>query len=116
MKRKKITLSDADRFPVSLESSGLVKKTTLSNVASNEIRNELNGSDLGNKAGCQQNWENTDRLVNWWPTNAKIKRHMYVSIQNLIVKKPSVNILTFSQLHLKFVLTRQRRTGRKTRP
>ena len=88
MKRKKITLSDADRFPVSLESSGLVKKTTLSNVASNEIRNELNGSDLGNR-------ENTDRLVNWWPTNAKIKRHMYVSIQNLIVKKPSVNILTF---------------------
>ena len=68
MKRKKITLS--------LELSGLVKKTTLSNVASNEIRNELNGSDLGNKVGYQQNWENTDRLVNWWPTNAKIKRHI----------------------------------------
>ena len=113
MKRKKITLSDADRFPVSLESSVIGEKD---NIASNEIRNELNGSDLGNRVGCQQNWENTDRLVNWWPTNAKIKRHMYVSIQNLIVKKPSVNILTFSQLHLKFVLTRQRRTGRKTRP
>ena len=61
---------------MSLESSGLVKKTTLSNVASNEIRNKLNGSDLGNRVGCQQNWENTDRLVNWSPTNAKIKRHI----------------------------------------